>query len=154
TMPVFVQVSSMNTSRAGSNRPCCRIHRRRARTASARFCSTAYKVFFEADGASIEEAPNRTAAARNSSLFHRRNHFVQRQIRLLHNQTKQKLSMFLQRRGAAATRLCGNAPGPLKTLRPKHHHTRTNPIAFGRFPPPLPIGQGALAFPLPTEIQR
>src|SRR5262245_53732457 len=134
-MPVFVQVSSMNTSRDGSNRPCCRTHHRRALTASPRFSSTPDKVFFQSDGASIEEAPNRTAAARNSSLFHRRNHFVQRQIRLLDNQTQQKICMFLQRRGAAATRLCGNAPGPLKTLRPKHHHTRTNPIAFGRFPP-------------------
>jgi hypothetical protein len=35
----------MNTSRAGSNMPCSRIHRRHTRTTSARFCSAAYRVF-------------------------------------------------------------------------------------------------------------
>jgi hypothetical protein len=91
--------------------------------------------FFEADVASIEEPPNRTPAARDSPLAHRRNHFVQRQIRLLGNQTQQKPRMFLQRRCAAATRLCRNASGPLKALGPKHHHTGADPIAFGRLPP-------------------
>ena len=43
TMLVLVQVSSINTSRAGSNMPCCRIQRRRAGD-SARFCSAAYKL--------------------------------------------------------------------------------------------------------------
>src|SRR5262245_41439871 len=134
-MLVFVQLSSMNTSCAGSNIPCLRIQRRRSRATSARFCSAAYKVFFEADVASIEEPPNRTTAARHSPLPHRRNHLVQRQIRLPGNQTQQKPHMFLQRRCAAATRLCRNASGLLKALGPKHHHTGTDPIAFGRLPP-------------------
>src|SRR5215813_5667720 len=43
--------------------------------------------------------------------------------------------MFLQRRCAAATRLCRNASGLLKALGPKHHHTGADPIAFGRLPP-------------------
>jgi homoserine O-acetyltransferase/O-succinyltransferase len=64
-----------------------------------------------------------------------RNHFVQRQIRLLGNQTQQKPRMFLQRRCAAATRLCCNASCLLKALGPKHHHTGAHPIAFGRLPP-------------------
>jgi hypothetical protein len=38
----------------GSNIPCLRIQRRRSRATSARFCSAAYKVFFEADVASIK----------------------------------------------------------------------------------------------------
>jgi hypothetical protein len=37
--------------------------------------------------------------------------------------------MFLQRRCAAATRLCRNASGLLKALGPKHHHTGADPIA-------------------------
>jgi hypothetical protein len=45
TIAVVVQVSSINTSRAGSNMPCSRIHRRRARVTSARLCSPAYRVF-------------------------------------------------------------------------------------------------------------
>src|SRR5262249_8871040 len=117
------------------NIPCLRIQRRRSRATSARFCSAAYKVFFEADVASIEEPPNRTTAARHSPLPHRRNHLVQRQIRLPGNQTQQKPHMFLQRRCAAATRLCRNASGLLKALGPKHHHTGADPIAFGRLPP-------------------
>src|SRR5262245_10120839 len=111
-MLVFVQLSSMNTSCAGSNIPCLRIQRRRSRATSARFCSAAYKVFFEADVASIEEPPNRTTAARDSPLPHRRNQLVQRQIRLPGDQTQQKPRMFLQRRCAAATRLCRNADIP------------------------------------------
>src|SRR5262245_52563386 len=134
-MLVFVQLSSMNTSCAGSNIPCLRIQRRRSRATSARFCSAAYKVFFEADVASIEEPPNRTTAARDSPLPHRRNHLVQRQIRLPGNQTQQKPRIFLQRRCAAATRLCRNASGLLKALGPKHHHTGADPIVFGRLPP-------------------
>ena len=45
----------MNTSRAGSNMPCSRIQRRRARATSARFCSAACRLFFEADRVPLEE---------------------------------------------------------------------------------------------------
>src|SRR6516165_1846252 len=96
-MLVVVQVSSIKTSRAGSNMPCSRIQRRRARATSARCCSAAYRVFFEADAASLEEPPNRAAAARDPSFGHRRNDLVQRQIRLLDNQSQQKVCVFLQR---------------------------------------------------------
>jgi hypothetical protein len=41
TILVLADVSSMNTNRAGSNLPCSRIHRRRARATSARSCSAA-----------------------------------------------------------------------------------------------------------------
>src|SRR5580693_3169939 len=37
----------MNTNRAGSNMPCSRIQRRRARATSARFRSAAYRVFLK-----------------------------------------------------------------------------------------------------------
>src|ERR1700693_2886447 len=89
-MLVFVQVSSINTSRAGSNIPCACIQRRRARTTSARCCSAACKVFFKADVAPIEEPPNRGAAARDSSFLRRRNDLVQRQVWLLGNQNQQE----------------------------------------------------------------
>src|SRR3954466_7117824 len=42
---VLTAVSSMNTSRAGSNMPCSRIHRRRASATSARCCSAACRLF-------------------------------------------------------------------------------------------------------------
>src|SRR5689334_18538112 len=135
TIAVLVQVSSMNTSRAGSNMPCSRIQRRRARATSARFCSCAYRLFFKADVVPIEEPPHRTAAAGNSSLAHRCDDLVQRQVRLLLNQIQQKLRMRLQPRGAAATWFCRNASGLLKALHPNHHHTGADAIAFRRFTP-------------------
>jgi hypothetical protein len=61
TMLVEVAVSSRNTSRAGSNMPCSRIQRRRARATSARSCSAA--LFFEADLVALKEAPLRAATA-------------------------------------------------------------------------------------------
>jgi len=76
TMAVLVEVSSINTSRAGSNMPCSRIQRRRARATSARSCSAARRLFFEADIVSLEQPPDRTAAAGDPSLAHplRRSH--------------------------------------------------------------------------------
>src|SRR6516165_4690516 len=72
-------------SRAGSNMPCSRIQRRRARATSARSCSAARRLFFESNLVTLKEAPDRGAAARNLVLAHRQNHFVQRQVRLLLN---------------------------------------------------------------------
>jgi hypothetical protein len=63
-LPVLVHVSSIETSRAGSNVPCSRIHRRCARITSACFCSAAYKVFFKADAvALIEPLAGRTGSS-------------------------------------------------------------------------------------------
>jgi len=57
--------------------PCSRIQRRRARTTSARHCSAARKLFFEADIMPIEEPPHRTAAADNPTFAHCRNDLIQ-----------------------------------------------------------------------------
>src|SRR5260221_11447696 len=68
--------------------PCSRIQRRRARATSGRSCSAARRLFFESNLVTLKEAPDRGAAARNLVLAHRQNHFVQRQVRLLLNQTQ------------------------------------------------------------------
>src|SRR4030088_3544541 len=125
----------MNTSRAGANMSCSRIQRRRARATSARFCSAAYRVFFEADVASVAEPPNRAAAARDAALVHRRNDLVQRQVRLLGDERENELRVLFQLRSASATWLCGNASGCFEALRPNHHHTGADPIVFGRRTP-------------------
>src|SRR4029453_4723195 len=96
TILVLAAVSSTKTSRAGSNMPCSRIQRRGARATSARPCSAARRLFFESNLVTLKEAPDRGAAARNLVLAHRQNHFVQRQVRLLLNQTQQKIRMLLQ----------------------------------------------------------
>ncbi len=128
-------VSSMNAGRAGSNMPWSRIQRRRARATSARFCSTAYRVFFEADVAPGEEPPHRAAAAGDPAFAHRHHDLVQRQVGLVGNLRQQKFRVLLQRRGAAAARLCRYASGLLEPLHPYHHHARAEPIAFGRLTP-------------------
>jgi hypothetical protein len=115
--------------------PCSRIQRRRAWATSARFCSAAYRVFFEADVASVVEPPNRAAAARDAALVHRRNDLVQRQVRLLGDEREQEFRVLFQRRSASATWLCGNASGCFEALRPNHHHTGADPIVFGRRTP-------------------
>ena len=87
-MLVEVAVSSRNTSRAGSNMPCSRIQRRRARATSARSCSAARRLFFEADLVALKETPHRAATAGDPSLVHRRDDFIERQVRLPSNQRK------------------------------------------------------------------
>src|ERR1035441_1034949 len=118
TMAVLVEVSSINTSRAGSNMPCSRIQRRRARATSARSCSAARRFFFEADIVSLEQPPDRTAAAGDPSLAHRRDDLIQRQIRLLGNQRQQKVRVLLQRRYAPPGRLGRDASGFVPALHP------------------------------------
>src|SRR5215470_8600493 len=69
TILVLAAVSSTNTSPAGSNMPCSRIQRLRARASSARSCSAARRLFFESDLVALEEAPHRGATARNFVLL-------------------------------------------------------------------------------------
>ena len=125
----------MNTSRAGSNRPCSRIHRRRARTTSARLCSSAYRVFFEADVVSFVEPPHCGPTADDPGLRHRHDDFVQRQIGLLDDQTKQKFGVLFQRRDAAATWFRRNTSCLFPALRPNNHHAGADPVKFGRLAP-------------------
>src|SRR6185369_10238540 len=61
----------------------------------ARSCSAACTLFFESNLVTLEEAPDCRAAARNPVLAHYQNHFVQCQIRLLLNQTEQKICMLI-----------------------------------------------------------
>ena len=56
----------MNTSRAGSNMPCSRIQRRRARATSARSCSAARRLFFEADLVPLERSARLHCGCRRS----------------------------------------------------------------------------------------
>src|SRR5215204_5067654 len=120
TILVLAEVSSMNTSRAGSNMPCCRIQRRRARATSARCCSAARRAFFKCDLVALKEPPHRGATARNLVPAHHTNHFVQRQVRLLIEQSQQELRVLLQRRNAPAARLGGATAGLAKALHPVH----------------------------------
>src|SRR5712691_1841124 len=135
TIFVLAAVSSMNTSRAGSNMPCARIQRRRTRATSARSCSAARRLFFEGHLVALEEEPDRGATAGNPLLAHRTNHLVQRQVRLLRNQPQQKVRVLLQGRRAPTPRLRGATPSLVKALHPYHRHTGADLVVFSRLAP-------------------
>lgn len=130
---MLVAVSSINTSRVVSRKPCCRIQRRRARATSARCCSAARRLFFERDAMTIEESPERAAAARNPSLVHRRYKLVQRSVRLLINQGKDSRGIVFQGRSATTARFRCTHPMITPTLQPSYCRTGTDLKALGRF---------------------
>src|SRR5262245_14342980 len=134
TILVLAEVSSINTSRAGSNMPCSRIQRRRARATSARSCSAARSAFFKRDLVSLKEAPYRSATARNLVPAHHRNDLVQRQVWLLIDESQQKLRVLLQWRDAPAPRLGAATAALAKALHPDHRRARADFIVFGRLP--------------------
>src|SRR6185312_15409487 len=123
---------------AASNMPCSRIQRRRARATSARSCSAARRLFFEGDLMALEEAPHRGAAAGNLVLAHHQDHLVQRQVRLLLNQTQQKIRMFLQRRSASAPRFGGAAASLPVAFDPDDRRAGADIKLFGRLTPRRP----------------
>jgi len=69
------------------------------------------QVSFEADITASEKPPHRAAGP---AFARRRDDLVQRKVRLVDNQTQEKLRVLLQRRGAAAAWLCRNAGGLVK----------------------------------------
>jgi len=66
--------------------PCSLIQRRRARATSARSCSAARRLFFEADLVSPKEAPHCATTTADPSLVHGYDDFIERQVRLPGNQ--------------------------------------------------------------------
>src|SRR5215471_186936 len=138
TILVLAAVSSTKTRWAGSNMPCSRIQRWRARATSARSCSAARRLFFESDVVTLEEAPHRAAAARNLVPVHRQNRLVQGQVWPSRNQTQQKICMLLQRRDASAPRLSRTAARLPKALDPNNRRAGTDIKLLGRRAPRRP----------------
>src|SRR6266536_313013 len=135
TMLVLLAVSSINTSRAGFSMSCAFLQRRRARATSRRCCSAACRAFFKGEIVSLEEPPNRSAAAGDSSLAHRGHDLVQRQIRLLDDQRQQPFRVLLQWRPAPSARLRFDASSIVPAPPPSHRRTRAQAVVLGRFPP-------------------
>src|SRR6201991_2451586 len=134
-MLLLAEVSSMNTSVAGSNRPCSRIQRRRARATSVRSCSAARRLFFERDLVPLEEPPDRRATAMNLELTHHPDDLVQRQVGLQFNQCQQKVRVLLQWRRAPTAGLGGTAASLAKALHPDHRRTGAHFVVLGGLPP-------------------
>src|SRR6201987_1432204 len=102
---VLTAVSSINTSRAGSRKPCSRIQRRRARATSARCRSAACRVFFKGDVVAIEKTPERAAAGSNPLLAQLCNGLLKRQVWMLSNHSQDLGRELFKRRNAPAARL-------------------------------------------------
>ena len=83
---------------------------------------------------SRKKPPDSGAAARNAPLAHRGDDLVQRQIRLLSNQSQQPLHVLLQRRSAASGRLRFGASGVAPPLQPFHRRTRAQIEVLGGLP--------------------
>ena len=83
---------------------------------------------------SRKKPPDSGATARNSPLAHRGDDLVQRQIRLLGNQSQQPLRVLLQRRSAASGRLRFGASGVAPPLQPFHRRTRAQIEVLGGLP--------------------
>src|SRR6516165_1779019 len=135
TKLVLVAVSSMNTNLAGSSRPCLRIQAPPRPRHIRPFLLRRAQAFFDGDIMPLEKSPDRGATAWNSLLAHRRNDFVQGQIRLLGYQSQQPFHVLLQRRRASAAQLCSGASSVTPALQPPHRRTGAQAEAFGRFPP-------------------
>src|ERR1700719_305972 len=96
TMLVETAVSSINTRRVESSKPCSRIQRRRARATSARFRSAACRLFFDGDAVAGKESGKRAPACPDSLLSQRQDHLIQREVRLVMNEGEDPLRVLLQ----------------------------------------------------------
>jgi hypothetical protein len=133
TILVVIAVSSINTRRVVSSQPCSRIQRRRARATSARFRSSARRLFFEGDVMASEEARQCAAARRDTSLAQYRDELIQCKIRLLADNGEDLLRMLLQRRRAPSTRHWLGRPIFAKALHPADRGASADLELFGRF---------------------
>jgi len=133
TMLVVTAVSSINTRRAGSRKPCSRIQRRRARATSARLRSSACRLFFDGDAMASEEAGKRAAASWDSPLVQRTNHLIQREVTLFAEEAEGPLRVLLQWRNTPSTGHWLDSPVLAKALYPADRRTSTDLVLFGRF---------------------
>src|SRR5438874_3559186 len=129
---VLTAVSSINTSRAGSNMPCSRIQRRRARATSARCRSAACRLFFKGDVLSVEKPPERAAAGLDPPLAKLGDRLDQGQVRLFGNQSQDLGGKLFQRRNASAAQLRRGAPPLPPALQPLDRRTHAHLETFGR----------------------
>src|ERR1700676_4696489 len=118
TMLVLTAVSSINTRRAGSSKPCSRTQRRRARATSARLRSAACRLFFDGDAVRSEESGKRASACRDSPLSQGQDHLIQRKVRLFTNEGEDPLRVLLQWRCTPAAGHGLGSPVVVEALHP------------------------------------
>src|SRR6516162_4066550 len=150
---VLTAVSSINTSRAGSRKPCSRIQRRRARATSARCRSAACRVFFKGDVVAIEKTPERAAAGSNPLLAQLCNGLLKRQVWMLSNHSQDLGRKLFKRRNASAARLRRGAVIIAPALQPLDRRGYAHLKTFGRLAPRCARNHGFdNAYPQVTRI--
>ena len=132
---VLTAVSSRNTSRAGSRKPCSRIQRRRARATSARCRSAACRLFFKGDVVAVKKAPERAAAGSNPTLAQLCERLHQGQVWMLRNYSQDLGRKLFERRNASATRLRRGAVMVAPALQPLDCRCYAHLKTFGRLAP-------------------
>jgi len=133
TMLVVTAVSSINTRRAGSSKPCSRTQRRRARATSARLRSAARRLFFDGDAVASKEPGERAPASWDSPLVQSRNNLTQREVRLLTDECENPLRVLLQWRSTPSTGHWFGSPVVAKALQPPDRGTDADIELFGCF---------------------
>src|SRR6516164_203795 len=131
TILVVIAVSSINTRRVVSSQPCSRIQRRRARATSARFRSSACRLFFKRDAMASEESRQCAATRRDPPLTKYRNELVQSKVPLLADKGENLPRILLQRGRAPSTGHRFARPIFAKTLQPADCRTRADLKVFG-----------------------
>src|SRR5215475_12024247 len=131
-MLVLTAVSSRNTRRAGSSKPCSWIQRRRARATSARCRSAACRLFFNGDVMTLEEPPQGGPAGANSPFAQHRDQFHEGGVWLLFNKSQYQRRVFVERGGAPSARLWRHTAGTMPALPPFNGGAHSNPEKFGR----------------------
>jgi len=132
SMLVVTAVSSINTRRAGSRKPCSRTQRRRARATSARFRSAAWRLFFKGDAVASKKPGECASASWDSPLVQRRNNLTQREVLLLTDEGENPLRVLLQWRSAPSTGYGLAGPVVTKALHPSDRRTDADIELFGR----------------------
>src|SRR5205807_8510334 len=135
TMLVLSEVSSMNTKRAGSSKPCSRIQRRRAWATSARSRSAACRLFFIGDVMAKEKPRERALAGLDPPLAQFSHCLHQSSVWFLRTQRQYLGRVLLQGGNAPAAQLRRRAPSLTPGLKPSHRRTRTDIEPFGRLVP-------------------
>ena len=131
-MVVLIQVSSMNTSRAGSRWRLARRQRSRRLTTSGRCCSAAKSVFFERSSCAAQEAPDRIVRHRDTPLRQQVLQAVQREMRHLVDLLENESAMRVEAARSMAAELgrCW-AARLAHALRPLHDRRRCDAEALG-----------------------
>src|ERR1700726_3041141 len=123
TMLVLTAVSSINTRRAGSSKPCSRTQRRPPRAPAGPFRSAACRLFFDGDVVAGEESGKRASACRDSPLSQRQDHLIQDEVRMLTNESEDALRVLLQWRGTPSTGHWLGSPVVKEALHPPDRGT-------------------------------